>query len=213
MRGERAEALEGLIEDSASSQRNSMKEHLDFEEESGPGAVQASEPGPLIQPGPNHEGKPNMRGLNGLRSISLAACTAVLVILSPPAAPCQVIEVEPDLGLELLRTDPIRGSDWIVKSSDSICGVSRARHITNPAEVDYQKLLDATAEMKELKREKIDKSSAHGQTLVILATQRVREAAKAVMTEKGHCSVWKEVSHKQGKHITDLTSEILNKLP
>lgn len=104
------------------------------------------------------------------------------------------------------------GTDWVAKSADSICGVSTARQITNPAKVDYDELLEATSEMKELKREKIDKTSARGQALVTKATQKVREAAKKVMTEKGHCSVWKKISHKQKKTIVDLTSAIKPKL-
>jgi hypothetical protein len=117
-------------------------------------------------------------------------------------------------GLDGARSSQVdlTGSDWEVKSEDSICGVSAARQITNPAKVDYEKLMDATEEMKELKREGIKPDSARGQALVTQARDKVRRAAKAVMTEKGHCSVWKKISHKKNQEVTDITSAVKDKL-
>jgi len=107
---------------------------------------------------------------------------------------------------------PNVGSDWVVKSEDSVCGVSEARQITNPAKVDYTKLMDATPEMKELTRKGIKKDSARGQTLVTAARDRVRRAANSVMSEKGHCSVWKKISHKKKTAVTDITDAVKKKL-
>lgn len=107
---------------------------------------------------------------------------------------------------------PNASSDWVVKSADSVCGVSESHQITNPAKVDYDKLMDATSEMKELKRKGIKKGSARGQTLVTAARDRVRRAANAVMSEKGHCSVWKKISHKKKTAVTDITDAVKKKL-
>jgi len=104
------------------------------------------------------------------------------------------------------------GSDWVVKAADHICGVSAARQISNPAKVSYETLMDATPEMKEMKRRGIDKDSARGQTLVSAASDRIQTAANTVMGEKGHCSVWKTISHKKGQTVTDITEAVKAKL-
>jgi hypothetical protein len=104
------------------------------------------------------------------------------------------------------------GSDWVVKTKDSVVGVSDARQITNPAKVDYSKLLKATPEMKEIKKEGIDKSSARGQTLVTQAQSRIARASRAIMTAKGYCGVWKKISHKQKQAVTDITDLVKAKL-
>ena len=104
------------------------------------------------------------------------------------------------------------GTDWVVKTEDSIVGVSQARQITNPAKVDYEKLMKETPEMKTLRKKKIDETSARGQTLVTAAQSRIRRVARTVMTEKSHCSVWKKISHKKGTAVTDLTETIKKKL-
>jgi hypothetical protein len=153
-----------------------------------------------------------MRGSSTLRTINLSAAVVLLVSGWAQASSGQVLLEEAVQSKDVAFSDPTSLADWIVKSADSICGVSTARQITNPAKVDYDKLLKATSEMKELRREGIDKNSARGQALVTKATQKVRETAKRVMTEKGHCSVWKKISNKSGKTVADLTSAILPKL-
>ncbi|MBI5364394.1 MAG: hypothetical protein HZA53_14535, partial [Planctomycetes bacterium] len=45
---------------------------------------------------------------------------------------------------------------WICDRADNICGLDDAKTLSNPAKVDYQKLLEATAEYKKIKDEKID---------------------------------------------------------
>jgi len=143
----------------------------------------------------------------------LAAITAAALCTAGPLGAAEGALGAPGAAPDLLTTDrATTGSDWVVKSADSICGVSTARRITNPAKVDYDKLLGATSEMKEIKRDGIDPKSAHGQALVTKARNKVREAAKSAMSEKGHCSVWKKISHKEGKAVVDLTSTVEAKL-
>ena len=136
----------------------------------------------------------------------LALATALIAVGGVPAAQTASAPAEGPI-----TSVPV-GSDWVVKSADSVCGVSEARQITNPAKVDYTKLMDATPEMKELKKKGIKKDSARGQTLVTAARDRVRRAANAVMSEKGHCSVWKKISHKKKKAVTDITDAVKTKL-
>jgi hypothetical protein len=111
-----------------------------------------------------------------------------------------------------VATTLVVGSDWVVKTENSVVGVSQARQITNPAKVDYDKLMKATPEMKKLRKEGIEESSARGQTLVTAAQSRIRRVARTVMTEKSHCSIWKKISHKKGTAVTDLTDTIKKKL-
>lgn len=103
-------------------------------------------------------------------------------------------------------------ADWVVKAGDNVCGVSEARQISNPAKVKYDALMRATPEMKEMKRKGIDKDSARGLVLIAEAKDRIKRVAKAVMTDKGHCSVWKKISHKRGRSVTDITDTVLQKL-
>ena len=133
--------------------------------------------------------------LAGLLMVTASAQAAPSIVQSPSSCTLAVV-----------------GSHWIAKSADSVVGVSEARQVTNPAKIDYEKLMKATPEMKELRKEGIDKTSARGQTLVTAARDRIRRAARSVMTAKGHCSVWKKISHKDKRTVTDITEAVKAKL-
>jgi hypothetical protein len=102
--------------------------------------------------------------------------------------------------------------DWIVKKSDHICGLSNAKMLSNPAKVDYAQLLQATPEIKKLKDEQIDPKSPEGAQLRAKAATRVATVCETVRVEKGHCSVWKAVKHKDGRAISDITTAVKGKL-
>jgi hypothetical protein len=102
--------------------------------------------------------------------------------------------------------------DWVVRSEDHICGVSEARMIASPAKVDYETLMDATPEIKELRRKGIDRESARGQTLVTAARDRVRRATNAVMKEQGYDSVWKRITHRKGTPVADITHSVTSRI-
>ena len=104
------------------------------------------------------------------------------------------------------------GIDWVVSSGDNVCGVSDARQISNPAKVSYRSLLGDTPELKEMKKKGISKDSPEGQILHNKGVDRVRKAAKKVMTEKSHCSVWKAITSKSGKRVPDITESVRAKL-
>ena len=133
---------------------------------------------------------------------------AMLVLLALPGLG---YATPPDTTGEVQEAE-VPSADWIVKAVDNVCGVSNARQITFPAQVKYDALMRATPEMKQMKREGIDKDSPRGIKLVSAAKARILTAAKAVMSDKGHCSVWKKISHKRGASATDITDAVLLKL-
>ena len=96
-------------------------------------------------------------------------------------------------------------SGWIVRSGDNICGLSDPKKLSNPGRVRYTELRDATPEMKKMKDKNIDPNSPEGIQLKQAAVDRIRNASDAVRGERGHCSVWKKIRHKDGRSIPDLT--------
>ena len=100
-------------------------------------------------------------------------------------------------------------SGWQAKAQDNICGLLNQRQVTRPALVDYKKVLRATPELKDLARRGIDPRSAEGQILRQRAVDRVRRAASKVMRARGHCSIWKRISHRDARKVRDRTSEVL----
>ena len=63
--------------------------------------------------------------------------------------------------------------------------------------------------MKDLVRRNIKPRSAEGQILRQRAVDRVRRASSMVMQSHGHCSLWKRISHRDGRQIDDLTQDII----
>ena len=59
---------------------------------------------------------------------------------------------------------------------------------TTPLSIDYDKLLNATAEMKRLRKDKIDRNSPEGIRLCTNAADRVKKACEKVRTDKAYCS-------------------------
>ncbi len=101
---------------------------------------------------------------------------------------------------------------WICDRADNICGLDDAKTLSNPAKVDYPKLLEATAEYKKIKDEKIDANSAEGIQLRQKAAERVRDACEKVRSAKSYCSVWKTISHQDGRSIPDITDAVKDQL-
>ncbi len=133
------------------------------------------------------------------RVTSLTALAALLfsfVCLATPAhsAPATV--------------DDGRGTDYVVNKSDNITGLDAPRQLSRPSKVDYDKLLNATAEMKRLRKDKIDRNSPEGIRLCTNAADRVKKACEKVRTDKAYCSVWKKIKRRDGKAISDITSSV-----
>lgn len=100
-------------------------------------------------------------------------------------------------------------SGWIVNRADCICGLDDPRILSNPARVDHPRCMDATPEMKQMREQNIDPASPKGIQLTAAAVDRVRHAADVVRAQHGHCSVWKRISHRDGRTIKDLSVEVI----
>lgn len=100
------------------------------------------------------------------------------------------------------------GRDWSAKAEDNICGLRDLAQVSSPVVIDFQACLDATPEMKKIKGEKIDPKSPDGIRLTTEATNRVTQACEAVQKANGYCSVWKAIKHKDGRAVTDISSQV-----
>lgn len=103
----------------------------------------------------------------------------------------------------------VPGRDWIVRTPDNVCGLRDANQLTNPGVIDFEACLAATPEMKKIQSQGIDPKSAEGIQLRSAAITRLTNAAEAVRSANGYCSVWKEVRHKDGRAIDDLSSRVI----
>jgi hypothetical protein len=95
---------------------------------------------------------------------------------------------------------------WIANPGDCICGLDDPRLVSNPALVDYARVLNATPEMKKMRDKGIDPNSPAGIQLKSQATDRVRGAADKVRAQNGYCSVWKAIRHRDGRVVPDVTA-------
>ena len=114
--------------------------------------------------------------------------------------------------LIMAAAHPAAESGWKAGDGDNIAGLADLKKISNPAVVDYAALLAATPEYRELEKARIDPESAKGRTLRQQAADRVTKAADLVRKEKRYCSVWKEISHKDGRKVPDVTQEVKDRL-
>jgi len=94
---------------------------------------------------------------------------------------------------------------WEASSSDNICGISDISKVSKPAIVSYSRLLNTTPSMKQLIRDGIDPASAEGKILVGKANSTVIKACQKVRKSLGHGSVWKNISHTDGRTVPDIT--------
>ncbi len=94
---------------------------------------------------------------------------------------------------------------WITRAQDNVCGLRDARQLSNPAQVDFNALLEDTDEMKRLRRERIDPKSPQGIQLRDAARSKVATACESVMQSQGHCSVWSSIRHSDGRNVPDVT--------
>jgi len=129
--------------------------------------------------------------------MALAAALATAAAIAPARAPFAA-PVTPTVSGELTQT-------WICDRSDNICGLDDPRMLSKPCKVDYDALLKATPEMKKIANDKIDPNSSEGINLRQKAVDRIRDKAEAIRSANGYCSVWKAISHKDGRSIPDIT--------
>ena len=104
---------------------------------------------------------------------------------------------------------PCAPSDWVVRPTDNLCGLRDPEQLSNPAELDFERCLAGTPEMKKVKKDGIRPDSPEGIQLRTEAVDRLRKAANTVRQAGGYCSVWKSIEHADGRRIPDLTSRVL----
>ena len=148
-----------------------------------------------------------------MKKISLFALGALATLTGSPggalgsADPIEVpssFSVPAPSTVEAAATSPV-STGWIVKSGDNICGLSDPKKLSNPAKVRYDELRNATPEIKKMKDKNIDPNSPEGIQLKQAAVDRIRKASDSVRKDKGHCSIWKKIRHKDGRSISDIT--------
>jgi hypothetical protein len=133
--------------------------------------------------------------------LTLLLASSVL-LQTPPSCPgAPTVQVE-------AAAVPL-GRDWIVRASDNVCGLRDANQLTRPARIDFDACLAATPEMKKMESQGIDPKSAEGIQLRSAAVTRLTQAAESTRSARGYCSVWKEIRHKDGRAVDDLTSQVI----
>jgi len=100
---------------------------------------------------------------------------------------------------------------WTAAEEDNICGIADLRKVACPAAVDYDELLRATPQMREIDRKGIDPESAEGKALRKGARTLITKTCEVVRDAKGYCSVWKAISHQDGRTIPDVTEDVLDR--
>jgi hypothetical protein len=141
--------------------------------------------------------------MNALRTplslVALLALAAPLVAKSAPAA-----AAAGSVGLVPQGLDP-QARGWNVDKADNICGLDDSKMLSKPAKVDFDALLKATAQWKKIQDEKIDPNSPEGIQLRQEAVNKVRDACDKIRAQDGYCSVWKTISHSDGRAVSDIT--------
>jgi hypothetical protein len=108
--------------------------------------------------------------------------------------------------------EPIRAvagevsTGWQARTEDHIAGLADPKTLSNPALVDYDQLFRATPESKRITKDGIDPNSAEGIQLTTAGQSRVRQACESVIASDGYCSIWKTISHTDGRSVSDATA-------
>jgi len=116
------------------------------------------------------------------------------------------------LGESTAATEDAPSTGWILNAADNICGLREPRKLSNPATIDWPTLLDETPEMERIQREGIDPETPVGIQLRQRAMERLTRHCKAEMDAQGHCSVWRAISHQDGRAISVITAAVRTRL-
>lgn len=143
---------------------------------------------------------------------ALRALLIPFLVASGPVGGAHAMPGDSDRPALSPAQSPAQSPGWSANASDHLAGISDLKKVSKPAVVDYDQLYEATEEIKKMRKEKIDPDSAKGRSLRQQAAERVTKAANAIRKEKRHCSVWKAISHKDGRAVDDITSEVEAKL-
>ena len=139
----------------------------------------------------------------------ITGITAALLLAAPTRAQLPTAPPCPDL---LVTDDDGRGTPYVVDKTKNICGIDEPRALSNPAKIDYDAVLEATDEVKEIKRKRIDPDSAKGIKLMTEARRKVLAACELVRSDEMYCSVWKDIKRRDKTPIDDVTEKVKAKL-
>lgn len=98
---------------------------------------------------------------------------------------------------------------WIADEEDFICGLENLEHISDPAVVNYRELFEATPQFEEMEEDGIDPESPEGIALRTEARKLIIKRCQRVQENEGYCSVWKAISHEDGRQIANITDEVI----
>ena len=113
-----------------------------------------------------------------LASMALASTAAHASQVAAARAPEALVESRAPSGQPEVSSALGLARDWVLKTSDNICGLRDANQLTHPAQVNYETCLQATPEMKRLRDQKIDPKSAEGIQLRSAGISRVTSACE-----------------------------------
>jgi hypothetical protein len=100
-------------------------------------------------------------------------------------------------------------SPWRAQPRDNVCGLRDLSQLSMPAKIDFERCLEATPEVKRMRKQGIRSQSPAGIQLLNQAINRVCEAAEAARAAGGYCSVWKAIEHRDRRPIPDLTPQVV----
>jgi hypothetical protein len=118
-------------------------------------------------------------------------------------------EVRAGAGLEGSLASGVLPSPWRALPHDNVCGLRDLSQLSMPAKIDFERCLEATPEMKRMRKQGIRAQSPEGIQLLNEAINRVSEAANLVRAAGGYCSVWKAIEHRDRRRIPDLTAQVV----
>jgi hypothetical protein len=101
---------------------------------------------------------------------------------------------------------------WQVDATHNLCGLTQARQLSSPAQVDLEALLEATPEVRRLRAERISDKSAAWAHLMEGARKRVLRACERERAASGWCSVWSRIRHRRGGQAPDITSGVAERM-
>jgi hypothetical protein len=109
-----------------------------------------------------------------------------------------------------MGSDDGGGTPYIFSRRDNICGmgVKNPASITRPATVNYEALLAETDEVRKINKDRIDPQSAEGLKLMTGAKRKVLKACEEMRWVGNYCGIWKKITRRDGRRITDITGRV-----
>ena len=135
--------------------------------------------------------------------------TLVLVLLALACPAAQAASPTPASPELVIRSTTVNAHPWTAEVEDNICGIANLKRVSKPAAVDYEQLLGETPQIRELERKDIDPDSVQGRALRKAARTLITKSCEKARKAEGYCSVWKAISHEDGRTIPDITEDVL----